>query len=220
VNLQAVAAATACLFMKPNLRVWFFLGLAAAGTLGCNWAQIFAFRAQMRAVTENTAWEGADQEVLVFKHPLLTLDDLDGVHVYPEIIDEQTAVLRYRRVDAPPGTTADFEIRLLFVGRKLSGVVFPHPLLVGLGKGNIVGFFGMMGGEGFPNGAGVGPVPKSELVSANLFPTAAEPLGREVEVLLLPSDTRNRPIYIKMTERPAKPGYYSECLISFKERPK
>lgn len=171
----------------------------------------------MRAVSEYTAWEGADQEVFVFKKPLLTLDDLNGICVYPEMLDHQSARLRYSRMKAPPGTAVDYEIRLLFVEGRLAGLIFPPPLRDGLGKGNIAGFFGMMGG-GNPNDTGLMAFPKSQLVSANLFPKAAEPLSREAVVLLIPADNRNRPIYIKMIEREKQPGYYSECLISFKKR--
>ena len=204
--------------MKPILHWWLFLGLAAAGSPGCNWAQIFAFKSQMRAVSEYTAWEGANKEVFVFKKPLLTLEDLNGISVYPEMLDGQSARLRYRRVNAPIGTAVDYEIRLLFAGGKLAGLIFPPPLRDGLGKGNIAGFFAMMGGGGFSDDAGLRAFPKSQLVTANLFPRGSEPLGREAEVLLMPVDNRNRPIQIKLSERKKQPGYYSECLLSFKQR--
>ncbi|SDR82793.1 hypothetical protein [Opitutus sp. GAS368] len=198
-------------------RLLFSLLLASA-LVGCNWTQILAFRSQMRAITEFTAWEGNENATFVFKQPLLTIRDLNDFDVYPEMLDERNAVLRYHRVNAPPGTAVDYEIRLLFVEGKLAGLIFPPPLRDGLGKGNIVGFFAMMGGGDFPPGVGLRAFPKSQLVAANLFPKAMEPLGREAMVLLIPADSRNRPIDIKMTEREKQPGYYSECLISFKRR--
>jgi hypothetical protein len=190
----------------------------STGLLGCNWGLILAFRSQMRAVTQYTAWEGPQREVFVFRKPLVSFDDLSDFDVYPERIDERTAVLRYRRVDAPAGTDVDCEIRLLFEEGKLAGMIFPAPWRDGLGRGNLMGFFAMMGGADFPAGVDVGAIPKSQLVAANLFPASAEPLGPEVELLFMPVDSRNRPIHLRLKERPKKPGYFSETYLSFKRR--
>src|SRR3954468_14454042 len=114
--------------MKSKFQLWIFLGLATASSVGCNWTQLLAFRAQMRAISEYTAWSGADNEVFVFKTPLLTLNDLNGMHIFPELLDPSSAVRRYHRVDAPPGTAVDYEIRLLMDDGKLAGLIFPPPL--------------------------------------------------------------------------------------------
>ena len=214
---RAAGAAAAFLLMRIKFHCFLLGVLTVTGVLGCNWGLIFAFRAQMRAVGEFTAWAGPNRDVFVFKKPLIRLSDLGDFEIFPEVLDSRTAVLRYRRIDPPAGTQADLEIRLIFENDKLAGVVFPAPLRDGLGRGNIVGFFAMMGGEGFPEG--VGAIPKEQVVAANLFPHSAEPLGEEVQVLLMPLDRQNRPIHVTLKERPKKPGYFGEVNISFKKRP-
>src|SRR5882672_10528843 len=101
--------------MNTTRRALALASLALTLLAGCNWSQLIAFRAQMGAIAEFTAWEGTTEEVFVFRRPLLTLRDLNEFNVYPEVIDARNAVLRYQRVGAPPGVSTGYEIRLQFV---------------------------------------------------------------------------------------------------------
>lgn len=170
----------------------------------------------MRAVRECTAWEGAEQEIFVFKKPLLTRADLQALGLFAEVLDGQTAVVRYRRANTPPGLAEDYEFRLQFTEGKLSGLIPPAPLREGLGRNRITGFFALMGGDEYSTGGGI---PRAQLVAANLFPAPADSLGREVEILLRPLDSRNRPIHIRLKEQAKIPGKYSDTVISFREEP-
>lgn len=205
--------------MKTNCLVLALgsLTLVLLFSVGCNWSQLLAFRAQMRAFNEFTAWEEGADAMFVFKQPLLTLRDLNEMGIYPELLEGHQAVLRYQRRGAPPKMPTGYEFRFQFFEGKLAGVVFPAPLREGLGQDNIRGLFALMGGARVP-GAGMRPLPKSRLVAAGLFPGTPGALGREAVIDLQPLDQRNRPIYIKMTE--AGPvDHYDEFLISFKRRP-
>jgi len=183
------------------------LALAVALLAGCNWMQLLAFRSQMRAFQEFTAWEGTGAAVFVFKKPLFTLQDLNGLGLYPEKIDAHNAVLRYRRVGVPPEISTAFDIRLKFIEGRLAGLDFPAPLREGLGRDTIRWIFaGMGGGDGL--GRGRLAVPKAQLISAGLFPQTAEGLGREAVIDLRPLDPRNQALFIKMTEK-QRADYYS-----------
>jgi len=195
--------------MNATVRTIALTGLAMALSLlaGCNWMQLLAFRSQMRAVQEFTAWEGKLEEEFVFKKPLFTLDDLNSLGLYPERIDAHSAVLRYRRAGAPPAIPTAYDIQLKFIEGRLAGLVFPAPLREGLGRDTIRCFFaGMGGGDGL--GGGKLAVPKAQLVSAGLFPQTSEGLGREAVIDLRPLDPRNQALFIKMTEK-QRADYYS-----------
>ena len=195
--------------MNTNCRALTLASLALAVALlaGCNWMQLLAFRSQMRAFQEFTAWEGTGAAVFVFKKPLFTLEDLNGLGLYPEKIDAHNAVLRYRRVGAPPEIPTAYDIRLKFIEGRLAGLDFPAPLREGLGRDTIRCIFAEMGG-----GDGVGrgrlAVSKTQLISAGLFPQTAEGLGREATIDLRPLDSRNQALFIKMTEK-QRADYYS-----------
>src|SRR5256885_1522503 len=77
---------------------------------GCDWAQLLALRSQMGDIYESTAWGGKESAILVFKKPLLTIDDLNAFDVYPAVLDEGNATLRYQRIGAPPNAPAEYEI--------------------------------------------------------------------------------------------------------------
>jgi len=202
---------------------WAYQNLLLAGLLlgllaGCNWTQIVAFRAQMCAVAEYTSWEAESGErIFVFRAPLLTMGDLNQFGIYPELIDQRKAVLRYHRVDLPPGTPGEYDIHLRFTEGRLTGLVFPQPLRDGLGQDNITGLFAMIGG-GDAAGAGINPMPKQQLIAAGLFAGTVETLGREVVVELEPLDPRNRPIHLKMEEG-RQADYYSNFYLNLKRRP-
>lgn len=183
---------------------------------GCDWVQLLALRSQMGDIYESTVWEGKDDAVFVFKKPLLTIKDLNAFDVYPAVLDERNALLRYQRIGALPNTLAEYEIRLRFIDGKLAGLVLPPPLREGLGQDNIRRLFALIGARN-DGEAGLRPLPKAQLVSAGLFPGAVSALGREAVIDLMPLDPRNRPIYIKMTET-KRAGYYSEFFISTKRR--
>ncbi len=182
---------------------------------GCDYTQLIALRSQMGDIYESTAWEGKENAVFVFKKPLLTINDLNAFDVYPAILDEQNAVLLYQRIGAPPNTPVEYEIRLRFIDGKLVGLVFPPSLREGFGPDNIRRLFALVVQNDAKNI--LSPLPKSQLVSAGLFPETGAALGREAVIYLKPHDPRNRPIYIKMTEV-KRVGYYTEFLISTKRR--
>jgi len=194
------------------------IGLLIACLLaGCNWANISEFRAQMSAISEFTAWEiESIDPVFVFKAPLLTIGDLNEFGIFPEVIDERNAVLRYRRVDGLHGKPGEYDIRLRFINDRLAGLIFPKKLREGLGLENIRRLFAMIGGSD-ASGAGISPLPKRQLISAGLFAGTAETLGREVVVDLEPLDPRNRPIYLKMEEG-RQADYYSNFYLNLKRR--
>lgn len=179
--------------------------------------QLLAFRSQMRAFQKFTAWEGTPEAVFVFKKPLFTLEDLNELGLYPERIDAQNAVLRYRRVGAPPEMPAAYDFRLQFIEGRLAGLAFPSPLRDGLGKDNIRWLFAEMGGSDVP-GRGRLAVPKAQLISAGLFPKTAEGLGREAVIDLRPLDPRNQSFYIRMIEK-QRVGYYSWFNITLRRSP-
>ena len=183
---------------------------------GCDWTQLIALRSQMGDIYESTAWEGKESGILVFKKPLLTIGDLHAFDVYPTLLDERNAVLRYQRIGAPPNTPAEYEIRLKFIDGKLAGLILPSSLREGFGPDNIRRLFALIGARN-DGKAGLRPLPKSQLISAGLFPESAGALGREAVVDLMPLDSRNRPIYIKMTEV-HRAGYYTDFFISTKRR--
>lgn len=180
---------------------------------GCDWAQLLSLRSQMGNIYESTAWEGKENAVFVFKKPLLTIKDLNAFEVYPAVMDERNALLRYQRIGAPPDTPVGYEIRLRFIDGKLAGLVLPPSLREGLGPDNIRRLFALIGARNDGKN-GLNALPKAQLVSAGLFPGA---LGREAVIDLVPVDSRNRPIYIKMTET-QRAGYYSDFFISVKRR--
>ncbi|WP_157772162.1 hypothetical protein [Lacunisphaera limnophila] len=165
----------------------------------CNWTTFLAFRGQMRAISKFTAWDETAEGALLFREPLLSLEDLNAIGIYPEVIDAENAVLRYRRVNGPDGSSGDFDFRMKFLGGRLSALIFPQTLLEGLGRRNISGLFAMIGGSNSP-GAGIDSVPKSQLVAVGLFDGTAEALGMEAAIELAPVDRRNRPIILKMKE--------------------
>lgn len=180
----------------------------------CNWMQMLAFRAQMRSIDEFTVWEDAGEPTFVFKRPLLTLADLHALGVYPELRSEVQAVLRYRRAQAPSGTAVDLEFRLQFSDGKLAGLVFPDVVREALGRGNIRGLFAMIG-DADAAGAGIGPLPREQLIAAGLFNGEPDTLGREIELVLVPLDPRNRSIVLKMLEAD-RIGYYTDFHLTIK----
>ncbi len=175
---------------------------------GCNWVQLFAFRAQMRSIAEFTRWEGPEASVFRFTKPILTLQDLLELGIYVDLVSDQEARVRYRRRSAPYSVEADYDFRLLIENGRLSGVVFPASLREGLGRRNISGLFAMIGGVD-ADGAGIDALPKDQLIAAGLFSGKAPDLGREVTVDLIPVDSRNRPVRLTMFEH-KKAGYYTE----------
>ena len=202
--------------MNTTTRALALAGLGFAATLlsGCNWMQLLAFRSQMRAFQEFTAWEGTRDAVFVFKKPLFTLEDLNSLGLYPERIDARKAVLRYRRVGVPPEFPTAYDIQLKFTEGRLAGLAFPAPLRDGLGQNTIQWIFAAMGGSDL-GGQGRFDVPKAQLISAGLFPKTAEGLGHEVVIDLRPLDPRNRSILIEMTEK-QRAGYYSRFGFTLK----
>jgi hypothetical protein len=185
------------------------LALAVGLLAGCNWIQLLAFRSQMRAFQEFTAWEGTGAAVFVFKKPLFTLEDLNGLGLYPERIDAHHAVLRYRRIGAPPEMPTVYDIEMKFIEGRLAGLEFPAPLRDGLGRDTIRWIFAAMGGSEVAAGGGLG-VPKTQLISAGLFPPTAEGLGREAVIDLRPLDPRNGSLSIKLAEKQR-----SDCYNKF-----
>ena len=171
----------------------------------------------MSAISEFTAWGMESSEpAFIFKSPLLTLGTLNEFGIFPEMIDEHHAVLRYRRVDGPQGLQGEYDIRLLVTNGRLAGLIFPAKIREGLGRENIRRLFAMIGGS---NGTGLGliPVSKAQLISAELFTGQAEMLGGEVVIDLEPLDSRNRPIYVKM-HGAGQTDYYSSFYINLKRR--
>jgi len=69
---------------KPGRRRAILLALIVALLAGSNWIQLLAFRSQMRAFQEFTAWERTGAAGFVFKKPLFTLEYLNGLGLYPE----------------------------------------------------------------------------------------------------------------------------------------
>jgi len=193
------------------------LALASALLAGCNWMQLLAFRSQMRAFQEFTAWEGTGAAVFVFKKPLFTMEDLNGLGLYPEKIDAHNAVLRYRRVGVPPEIPTAFDIRLKFIEGRLAGLDFPAPLREGLGRDTIRWIFAAMGGNDVAGQGRLG-VPKAQLISAGLFPQTAEGLGREAVIDLRPLDPRNRLLSITLSEK-QRPEYYSRFDFTLRPNP-
>lgn len=202
----------------PDLRAHFpLLGLLLLPLLtGCDWMQLIVLRSKMGDIYDATAWGGRENAVLVFKRPLLTINDLKAFDVYPAVLNEHAAVLRYQRVAAPPNTPTEYEIRLQFIDGRLAGLVLPPSLREGFGPDNIRELFALIGARN-DGKTGLNRLPKAQLVSAGLFPGTAAELGREAVIDLVPVDSRNRPIYIKMTET-QRAGYYSEFFISTKRR--
>jgi hypothetical protein len=182
------------------------LALAVALLAGCNWIQLFAFRSQMRAFQEFTAWEGTGESVFVFKKPLFTLEDLNSLGLYPEKIDAHNAVLRYRRVGAPPEIPTTYDIQMKFIEGRLAGLEFPAPLRDGLGRDTIRWIFAAMGGSDVAGRGSLG-VPKAQLISAGLFPQTAEGLGREAVIDLRPLDPRNGSLSMKLAEKQRSDRY-------------
>lgn len=171
----------------------------------------------MRASSEFTTWEVESGEpVFVFKVPLLSVGDLNEFGIYPEVIDERHALLRYRRVDGSRDKPGEYDIRLLFANDRLAGLIIPATLREGLGRENIRRFFAMMGDFHAP-GSGLLPVAKTQLISGGLFAGTAEALDREVVIDLEPVDPRNRPILLRMAET-AEPGQYSSFHLNLKRR--
>jgi hypothetical protein len=171
----------------------------------------------MRAISEYTAWEmGSGSPVFVFKKPLLKLGDFNALGLYPEVIDERTAVLRYRRVDGPQGKPGEYDIGLRFANGRLAGLIIPPKLREGLGRENISRFFAMIGDFEAPE-AGLLPVPQAQLVSGGLFDGPAEKLGREVSIELVPLDARNRAILLKLGKA-AAPDSYGDFYLNLKRR--
>jgi len=205
--------------MNATCRALTFASLVLAVTLlaGCNWLQLLAFRSQMRAVQEFTAWEGTGATVFVFKKPLFTLEDLNGLGLYPEKSDAHNAVLRYRRVGVPPEIPTAFDIRLKFIEGRLSGLDFPAPLREGLGRDTIRWIFAAMGGNDVAGQGRLG-VPKAQLISAGLFPQTSEGLGREAVIDLRPLDPRNQALFIKMTEK-QRSEYFSRFDFTLRPSP-
>lgn len=201
-----------------NFRVFFLLLVAPLipALAGCDWTRLMALRSEMHDIYDSTAWKGKGNAVLVFRQPLLTIDDLKAFEVYPEMLDARNALLRYQRIGAPPGTPTEYEIRLQFIDGKLAGLVLPPPLREGLGPDNIRELFALIGARN-DGKSGLKALPKSQLVSAGLFRGTVADLGDEAVIDLRPLDPRNRPIYIKLTET-KRAGYYSEFLISTKRR--
>lgn len=201
-----------------NFRLFFLLLVSPLipALAGCDWARLIALRLKLHDIHEATAWEGRGNAVLVFKQPLLTIDDLKAFEVYPEMLDARNALLRYQRIGASPGAPTQYEIRLQFIDGKLAGLVLPSPLREGLGPDNIRELFALIGARN-DGKSGLKALPKSQLVSAGLFPGTVADLGDEAVIDLRPLDSRNRPIYIKMTGT-QRAGYYSEFLISTKRR--
>lgn len=196
-----------------------FLGLALLlipMLAGCDWMQLVVLRSKMGDVFDSTAWGGKENAVLVFKKPLLTINDLQAFDVYPVVLNEHDAVLRYQRIGAPPNTPTEYEIQLQFIEGRLAGLVLPPPLREGFGPDNIRKLFALIGAR---NGgkSDLKALPRAQLVAAGLFPEAAGALGREAVIDLMPLDSRNRPIYIKMTET-QRAGYYGDFFISIKRR--
>lgn len=194
------------------------MALVLAGLLGaCNWSQLAAFRAQMRAVAEFTTWEHeAAEPIFHFKAPLFALDDLNELGIFPELLDERNAVIRYRRVDMPSGPPDEYDIRLQFTNGRLSGLIFPAKLREGLGRENITRLFAMMGGSEAA-GSGLMPVARAQLLSSGLFAGQPEMLGREVVVDLQPLDPRNRPIWLKLNDVRGT-GSYGSFHLNLKRR--
>lgn len=169
----------------------------------------------MSATSVFTAWEVESKEpAFIFKSPLLTLDTLNEIGIYPSKIDEGHAVLQYRRVDEPHGPQGEYDIRLLFTNGRLAGLIFPAKLREGLGQENISRLFAMIGGSKGP-GSGLLPVSKSQVVTSGLFVGMIEEPRNEVVVDLEPLDTRNRPIYLKM-KTTGQEDYYSSFYIVLK----
>lgn len=184
---------------------------------GCNWSRLVEFQAQMRAVTEYTAWQmESGVPVFVFKQPLLMLSDLHEFGLFPTVIDERNAVLRYRRVDEPQSELGEYDIRLLLDNGRLAGLIIPAKLREGLGRENIRRFFAMIGDFNAPD-AGLLPVARTQLIAGGLFAGTAETLGREVVIDLEPLDPRNRPILLRLAES-AEPGRYSSFHLNLKRR--
>jgi hypothetical protein len=181
---------------------------------GCNWSRLMEFRAQMSKSREFISWETRSSETaLIFKKPLLALDDLETIGLFADRLDDGQAVIRYDRIGGGGGQRVRCDIRLLFDGGRLAGVIFPAALRDGLGKENIMGFFAMIGGRG--GSESILPVPKERLVSAGLIGGANGALGPEFTINLQPRDPRNRSIMIKLGEGKV-PGSYSNFLLKLR----
>jgi hypothetical protein len=189
-------------------------GLVISLSSGCNLTRMISFREQMQDISKYTAWEDSTKGwVFVFKVPLLTIADLNDYGIFPVFIDERNAVLGYSRV-AAGALSGEYDILLRFAGGRLAELILPKTISEGLGRDNITCFFAMIGGREVAASSLV-PVTSNQLLSTGFFVGQPESIGREVVVCLRPTDARNRPILIRLTDLHGT-GHFDGFEVNFK----
>lgn len=188
--------------------------LVVLGAAGCDLSRLTEFRGQLRDLSHHARWETREGgEALVFSRPVLLVEDLGDLGIYPveQSPGRLTVGYHYHGPDAAAGLAT--EAVLLVEHRRLAGIIFPRNFVQFLGRENVEALLQMAGGA---SDAALKAVPQSRLDPLLPDIPAREPGGR-LSFRYVPVDESNRMLVVSM-EAGRRTGLYEKFSFDFRRQ--
>jgi hypothetical protein len=188
--------------------------LVVLGAAGCDLSRLSEFRGQLRDLSHHTHWEKREGgEALVFSRPVLLMEDLSALGIYPveQSPGRLTVGYHYHGPDATAGLAT--EAVLLIEHRRLAGIIFPLNFVQFLGRENVEALLQMAGGA---SDATLKAIPQSRLDTLLPDIPARDPSNR-LSFRYVPVDGSNRMLIVSM-EAGRRKGLYEKFSFDFRRQ--